>query len=83
MLMDIQMITIMIVTIAMMALGIVMLKNTNVRKHFSYTQSGHYRSFLFYGQIVKLMKKEGEINKKKGLFLQRSHKKPLFIIYLT
>ena len=31
MLMDIQMITIMIVTIAMMALGIVMLKNTHVR----------------------------------------------------
>ena len=31
MLMDIQMITIMVVTIAMMALGIVMLKNTNVR----------------------------------------------------
>ena len=31
MLMDIQMITIMIVTIAMMALGIVMLKTTNVR----------------------------------------------------
>ena len=29
--MDIQMITIMVVTIAMMALGIVMLKNTNVR----------------------------------------------------